>query len=427
MGETEHTGFILHGGVLYSKSQKELVSLPDAYLVCVDGFSRGVFPQIPSEFEGLPVTDVWDKVIIPGFTDLHVHAPQYQIRGLIGDRGIEEWLSNVVYPEEAKYADPTYAKRAYDIFVEDLYIGATTRAAVWAAMDMESTITLMDFLEDSGIVSCVGKVNMDRRGLMGMQESAESQLTLTRKWLDAVEDRYERTYPVLTPRSIAACSPQLLKGMGDLCREYGLPVQSHISETRKEMEEMHELCPGSSCYADFFRKSGLLGENGAAIMAHAVYSSDEEIRILKETGTLIAHCPGANAALSAGIAPVRKYLDLDMQVGLGSDVAAGASTSIFTAMKDALYTSRLRAYCYGEPSSPLTFEEVFYMATRGGGSFFGDVGTFEPGYEFDAVVIDDSNQDTMLDLGPRERIERLMYCADDRNVVSKYIRGAKIF
>jgi guanine deaminase len=75
---------------------------------------------------------------------------------------------------------------------------------------------------------------------------------------------------------------------------------------------------------------------------------------------------------------------------------------------------------------PLTVEEAFYLGTRGGGSFFGDVGSFEKGFEFDAVVIDDSKISTTNPLSVRERLSRIIYCSDDTCIRAKYIRGKKV-
>ena len=75
---------------------------------------------------------------------------------------------------------------------------------------------------------------------------------------------------------------------------------------------------------------------------------------------------------------------------------------------------------------PITLEEAFYMATLGGGSFFGKVGSFEKGYEFDAIVLDDENIRHQQPLTTRERLERLVYLSDERNITEKYVSGNRI-
>ena len=95
-------------------------------------------------------------------------------------------------------------------------------------------------------------------------------------------------------------------------------------------------------------------------------------------------------------------------------------------MAHAIQASKLRWRLQDESLKPLTVEEAFYMATIGGGSFFGKVGTFEKGYEFDAMILDDSNIRHPQEISTRDRLERLVYLSDDRNLVGKYVQGRKV-
>ena len=425
----EEDGFVLHGAVVYSEDSRTLKAYDDAYVVCVDGISQGVFTELPEKYRDLPVEDHWDKVIMPGMTDLHVHASQFQYRAMGMDMELIEWLNQVTFPEEQRYTDPEYAERAYDLFTEDLYVGPTTRALVFATSDVDATLCLMDMLEDTGLVTYVGKVNMDRNVPEYYVETTEESLEETRIWLDEVEATgYERTKPVITPRFTPSCTRELLKGLSELAVSCGAPVQSHLSENQKEIAWVKELEPDTSCYADSYEKAGILGVPGGCVMAHCVWSSEEELRLLKERGVFIAHCPESNINLSSGAAPISKYLDMGLSVGLGSDVAAGSTTSMFAAIRSAIGASKLRWRLFDKSVRPLTFPEAFYLATKGGGAFFGRVGSFEKGYEFDAVVIADESIPSMRDdLTAAVRAERIAYLADDRHVVGKYVAGRKLF
>ena len=421
-------GFILHGAVVWSKDRKRLNFFDDAYVICLDGICRGVYESIPEEYAGLPVEEFWDKLIIPGFTDLHTHAPQYQVRGLGMDNELLDWLDQLVFPEERKYAGKRYAERAYDLFVEDLYTGPTTRAVVFATKHVGATMLLMDMLEETGLVTYVGKVNMDRSVPDYYTETAEKSLAATARWLKKVEERdYECTYPIITPRFTVSCTRELMDGLGAIVKENGLPVQSHLSESLGEIEFVKELEPDSHFYGETYERSGLFGNCSKTVMAHCVWSGEEETRLMKKNGVFIAHCPSSNINLSSGVAPVSRYLDMGIRVGLGTDVSAGTSLSMFRVMESAIAASKMRWRLMDESCARLSFPEVFYMATMGGGEFFGKVGSFEPGYEFDAVVIDDSSLPSMKNLNAAERAERLIYLADDRNVVGKYIRGMKLY
>ena len=132
--------------------------------------------------------------------------------------------------------------------------------------------------------------------------------------------------------------------------------------------------------------------------------------------------------LTSGIAPIRKYLDLGMNIGLGTDVAGGHSDSVFRAITDAIQVSKMYFRMVDERYKPLVFSEAFYLATKGGGKFFGNVGSFEEGYEFDAVVMDDSVLPHPQSLNLAERIERAVYLGlDEKGIVSKYVKGKKLF
>lgn len=212
-----------------------------------------------------------------------------------------------------------------------------------------------------------------------------------------------------------------------------MPVQSHLSENQGEIEWVKQLRPDAAFYGDGYDKYDLFGDRNLdqekvrTVMAHCVWSTDDEVRRIKDNGVFIAHCPASNMNLSSGIAPIRKYLDLDMKVGLGSDVAGGQTESIFRAITDAIQVSKMYWRHVDEKAKPVTFEEAFYMATKGGGEFFGKVGSFETGYEFDALVLDDSALKSPNDLNIRQRIERAIYLSLDLNgIVAKYAAGRKI-
>ena len=162
------------------------------------------------------------------------------------------------------------------------------------------------------------------------------------------------------------------------------------------------------------------------IMAHCVHCPDDELNLIKQNNVTVAHCPQSNANLTSGIAPIKKMLDMGIYVGLGSDIAAGSSLSIFRAMSDAVQVSKLREAMTGEKNQILTLSEVFYLGTKGGGKFFGNVGSFEKGYEFDAVVLNDESFGDNSDFTLKERLERIIYLSDDRNIVAKYVAGNKV-
>lgn len=398
------------------------------YLVCEDGKVEGIYAALPEKFREIPVEDFGERLIIPGLTDLHVHAPQYSFRGMSMDLELLEWLETNTFPEESKYQDLEYAEKSYRIFTDHIRRSATTRVCAFATIHNEATLLLMDQLEEAGIAAMVGKVNMDRNSPDYLREaSAKEAAKATKAWLRAVAERhYRHVQPILTPRFIPSCSDELMELLHGIQKESGLPVQSHLSENQEEIAWVQRLCPWSKFYGDAYEHFGMFGGACRTIMAHCVHSGEEEIQRMKANGVFIAHCPESNTNLSSGIAPVRRYLEEQIPVGLGSDVAGGSTENMFVAMRHAIQDSKLRWRLTDQTLKPLTLEEVFYLATKGGGSFFGQVGSFEPGYELDAVVLDDARLEHPQPLSIRQRLERIVYLGDEREVLSKYAAGQRI-
>ncbi|MDU5559908.1 amidohydrolase family protein [Anaerococcus vaginalis] len=420
--------YALKGNIIYSKNQNEINCFENSYLICQDGKSMGVFEKLDEKYKDIEVIGFGEKIICPGLVDLHIHAPQYNFRGMGMDLELLDWLNTYTFPSEAKFKDEDYAKRSYQRFVDYLKYGPNTRHVIFASLHVKSTQILMDLMEESKMVSFVGKVNMDRNGGVDLEEKdADESEKATLDWLESIKGNYKNTYPILTPRFIPSCTDELLEKLRKIKDEYNLPIQSHLSENLGEIEWVKELVPKAKFYGDAYNIFDLFGKNNKTVMAHCVYSNDDEQDLIKENKVFIAHCPDSNTNLTSGIAPAGKYLREGQKIGLGSDVAGGTHASIFKAMADAIKVSKLRYRLVDEKIKPLSLEEAFYMATLGGGEFFGKVGSFEKGYEFDAIVIDDEKLLEEDKFNLKQRLERIVYLSKDEDIVSKFVRGNKIF
>ncbi len=418
--------YALKGNICYSHSKDNICIHENSYVICENGICGGIYSVLPDKYERIECIDYGDKLIIPGLVDLHVHAPQYAFRGLGMDLELLDWLEKNAFVEEQKYSDLDYARKAYRIFAEDLARSATTRACVFGTIHTEATLLLMEMLEKTGIKAYVGRVNMDRNCPDGLCETdAKKAAEDTERWIQRCRE-FKNIKPILTPRFIPACTDELMERLAMLQSKYGLAVQSHLSENKEEVLWVRELCPDAACYGDAYDRYGMFGKEYPAIMAHCVYSGREETELMRGRQLYAAHCPESNANLSSGIAPVRTFLDKGVKVGLGTDIAAGSGLSMFRTMGLAVQCSKLKWRIEDETLVPLKFSEVFYMATRGGGEFFGNVGSFEKGFEFDALVIDDGNMKTPRKLTVIERLERLVYLAEEQNIAAKFISGQKI-
>ena len=429
-----NNSFVIKGNFCQTKNPQELDLFEGAFAVCVDGLSKGIFNTLPEEYAQLPLYDCGDSLIFPGMVDLHVHAPQYAFRGMCMDLELMDWLNRYTFPEEEKYEDLEYAEKAYGMFVDALKNSATTRSCIFATRHRYATELLMKLMEQSGLVSYVGKVNMDREASKALTEdSAEISAYTTFGWINAVKNKFKNTKPILTPRFIPCCTDKLMEELREIQMAYGIPVQSHLSESKGEIDFVKFLRPENPFYGDSYNEYDLFGKNDdintdvKTVMAHCVWSTDEEVELMHKNGVFVAHCPASNMNLTSGIAPIRKYLDRGLNIGLGSDVAGGHSESIFRAITDAIQVSKMYFRMVNESYKPLVFSEAFYLATKGGGAFFGKVGSFEEGYEFDAVVMDDHILSHPQSLNLAERMERAVYLGlDEKKITAKFVAGRKI-
>ena len=418
--------FAVFGDICYSDSPDRLVCREDSYVVCENGKSAGVFSVLPEKYRGIEVVDFKGMLVTPGFIDLHMHAPQYAYRGMGMDLELLDWLNTMAFPEESKYADAEYSSAAYSIFVKDLVKSPTTRACIFATIHRKATTELMRRLSETGMICFVGKVNMDRNSPDYYRETTAGSIDSTVKWLEE-SSGFENIRPIITPRFIPSCSDDLMKELARIAEERKLPVQSHLSENMSEIEWVRRLVPESSGYADAYDRFGMLGQSGPSVMAHCIYLTDEETELLKKRGTFVAHSPQSNMNLSSGMAPVRKLLEAGVKCGLASDVAGGSSIDMFRAVTDAIQVSKLRWRIIDESFRALTFPESFYLATKGGGEFFGRAGSFEAGYEFDLIAIDDSSEAAPFELNTVQRLERVMYHGNSGFIRGKFAGGRRIF
>lgn len=415
---------ILKGNIIHTPDRSKLSCHPNSYLVAEDNQIAGIFRELPEKYADVPVSDYGDRLIIPGLCDMHVHAPQFVYRGLGLDLQLMDWLNKYAFPTEARFADENYARIYYKAFADEMAKSGTTRAVVFGTLHVPATEILMEELNERGVAAFVGKVNMDTLSPDYLCETAEQSLLDTERWIVETADRYPLVRPAITPRFIPTCSTEVLEGLGRLAEKYKVPVHSHISEDLGEMSVVRERYPDIPTDGEVYDRFGLLG--GRTVMAHFLYPTKEEMELVAGRGVTIVHCPQSHGNVAAGFSPLRKMLKAGVKVALGSDIAGGCSIGILRAMSDAIYMSKLQWLLSGKQDMFLSVAEAFYLGTMGGGQFFGKVGCFEPGYEFDAVVIDDASLNVPADrLTLEERVERVIHLGDDRNVIGRYVAGVK--
>lgn len=362
-----------------------------------------------------------DALLTPGFVDLHLHAPQLEMIGSYGGH-LLEWLERYTFPNEARFADPLHACRVAASFFEELYRHGTLTALVFSTTHTEATEAFFEEAERRRFRAILGKTLMDRNApdalLEPVDRAVESSRTLIRKW----HGRGRLGYAV-TPRFAPTSTPELLEAAADLKREFpDVWVHSHVSENLAEIRWVAELFPGSHGYLDVYDQAGLLGER--TILAHGVHLSDQELARVAATGTRLAHCPNSNLFLGSGLFPMQRVLDHRIQFGLGTDIGAGTTLSMFQVMADAYKVQQvlglvLRPY------------QLWDLATLAGARALGlerEIGSLEAGKAADFVVLDlratpllaarTSTAETVEEL-----LAALIFLGDDRAVAECRVEG----
>ena len=413
---------IYHGNIVYSESVKELKEIKSGYIIVDNGAVQGVYADLPNEFKDYKVIDFGDNIIIPAFNDLHVHAPQYPQRGIAMDVLLYDWLNKYTFPLEAKYKDEAFYKAVYSAFVNDLIKHGTMHAVVFATIHNPASDYLVSELEAKGIKAYVGKVNMDKDSPDYLKESTDESIKNTEEFIKKhINNKYAK--PILTPRFAPTCSFALLKKLGELADKYDIGCQTHIVESLWEKEEAKKCFDGCRCDMQIYQEAGLL-KHKPFIAAHFIYPSKEDIDLLKDSGGYAVTCPDATTNVIAGIIPAGNLIDTGINLAIGSDIAAGSYLGIYRQVASAVRLSKIKSL-YEQDNRTISFEEAFYMATLGSGDIFGKVGSFKPGYDFDALVIG-GLQDLFMELSPKELIERFCYSGDVSNIKYRYLRGKQI-
>ena len=412
---------ILRGHIIFTDQMDQFSVQEKSYLVACDGIIEGVYASLPSKYDHIDVIDYGDSLIIPGFYDLHNHAGQYLQCGTGMTKQLLEWLNDYTYKLEADLDDEAYASEVYKHFVGDLLKYGTLGACTFATTSTRGTARLYEAFKESGIRAYVGKVNMVANApkyiIEDLESSIQGNLELIKKYGDE-----EKVKPIITPRFAPTSTEDSMKALGGIAKDHKIPVQSHISENLDEIKWVESLYPWSENYASVYDKFGLYGQV-PTLMAHAVHLRPEEIEMSKKKNVTLVHCPDSNINVRSGIAPVKKYLNQGVKIGLGSDIAGGHKIQMNEAIVRAIQSSKHLSLT--QPGAQLSLSEAFYMATAQGGAFFGKMGKLKSGYALDALVIDDhklyKQRYSILD-----RLEKFIYIGDDRWIAGRYVGGAEL-
>ncbi|WP_297912273.1 guanine deaminase [Thiomonas sp.] len=367
-------------------------------------------------------------LLLPGFIDLHVHAPQIDVMGSWGE-GLLRWLEDFTYPAEARWADPGHAARSARRFVRQLLAHGTTCAMVFPTVHRHGVDAVFEAAREQGMCLVTGKVLMDRNVPECLRDDvAQAErdcLSLIETWHGRDRLRY-----ALTPRFAPSCSDEQLRMCARLLRlqhpDGGAPyLQTHVAENRDEVRWVRELVPRSRSYLDVYEQFGLLGRR--SVLAHGIWLDDVDRALLAERGGTVAFSPSSNLYLGSGLFDWARADAAGMRVAVASDVGAGTSLCQLRSAADACKVQALQGM-------RLSAWHALYAVTRGAAAALElepELGHFQPGAWADVVAwrwAANELQEHRLGLarGLHERLYAWMHLADERNVAAVYVAGRRI-
>lgn len=440
---------MFQGTAFTSHTPKELQILKD-HLFCIN--EDGIIERVVA-----PGEDGYDDILtahrvhrlspgqylLPGFIDLHVHAPQWAQAGGALDIPLYDWLHTYTFPLESRFADIDFAAAIYNDMVGTLLANGTTTALYFATIHKDASLLLAEICAKKGQRGLVGKVVMDDPDQNPDDYRDQDTLTAlkdTEQFILAVKQLApsvkQGVYPVVTPRFIPSCTDGALKGLGELAAKHDVHIQSHCSESDWAHGHVKERFGKHDAFAlhDF----GLLGDK--SVMAHCNFLSEEDAALFAKTGTAISHCPISNAYFANSVIPIARWMDKGVEIGLGSDISGGFSPSLFDNARQAVISSRmledgvnteLAADKRGVPKSRLTIDEAFYLATAGGGESLSlPIGRLAEGYAWDVQIIDTVTPSAKLPIYGDEPLhdifQKIMYLSRPENIREVWVQGDKV-
>ena len=440
------------GNAVHAPMRGQVEYLPDALIVVnADGTILSVHRSGSNDWDtlaashraaGTLVTVPPGHYLLPGFVDLHVHAPQWPQLGLALDLPLEEWLQKCTFPLEARFSDLAFAHAAYESMVDALLANGTTTALYFASIHLAATQLLADICLKRSQRALIGRVAMDNPDQCpdfyrdASAQAAEADTREFIRYVRSMRGNEGLILPVITPRFIPSCTDDLLSRLGSLVRETGCHVQTHCSESDWAHAFVLERYGVTDTAA--LERFGLLTRR--TVLAHGNFIGDADVATIVAQGAGIAHCPLSNVYFSDAVFPLRRMLDRGVHVGLGTDISGGASPSILENARHAVIASRslesgvdptLSRTERRSPDSRIDAPTAFWLATAGGGIALDlKVGLFREGYQFDAVVIDPTTRSSNLRLKdgatPDEVLQKIVYHGARANILETWVANRRV-
>ncbi|MEK7232683.1 MAG: 8-oxoguanine deaminase [Elusimicrobiota bacterium] len=366
------------------------------------------------ESEGARVLDARGCVVIPGMVNTHHHLCQTLTRATPAaqDDKLFDWL--VYHYRVWRHLTPEYAALGAQIGLGELLLTGCTTSTDHTYLYPRGLTGLVDAQIEAarslGIRFCPTRGSMSigaSRGGLPPDDCTESEEDILRDGERLIKEHHDKGPYAMTQIGLAPCAPfsvstNLMKETAAQAKRWGVRIHTHLCETLDEEAyclEKYKLRP-----IDFLESLGWINDN--VWLAHMVHVNDDETRRLAKAKVGIAHCPSSNLRLGSGVAPVRKYLDAGIAVGLAVDGSASNDTSDMLAeARQAMLVHRVKS---GVSSMPA--RQALRMATRGGAVVVGrdDIGQIAAGKAADLAIFDVNRLDYAGSAG--DPVASLLFC-----------------
>ena len=318
------------------------------------------------------------SVLMPGLVNTHTHAAMSLMRGIADDRPLMEWLQKYIFPAEAKNVSPSFVRDGTNLAMAEMIRSGTT------------TFADMYYFEDD-VARAVDKAGM--RAVLGEtwidfpvpdNKTHDQATAYTKKFLEAWKGN-RRVTAAIAPHAPYTCSATTYQDARALADAYGAPLLTHLSETQDEQKTIQAKYGNTP--TRWLDKIGFLGPR--LVVAHGVWLSDDDMKLLAERRVALSHNPESNMKLGSGIAPIAKTAAAGVVVGLGTDGPAGSNNDfdMFEAMD---FAGKL-AKVAGLDPTVLPARDLVRMATLGGARCLGlekRIGSIEVGKDADLIAVD---------------------------------------
>src|SRR5882724_3633752 len=365
--------------------------------------------ELERQYAAAQIIDARNRLIIPGLINGHTHIPMTLFRGLADDLDLQEWLTKYIFPAEAKNVTEEFVRAGTRLGLAEMIRGGTT------------TYCDMYYFEDA-IADETAKAGV--RGILGEtiidfpvadnKTNAEAMAYVERfvqKWKG-----HELIVAAIAPHAPYTVSEEHLKAVRAFSESTGAPIVTHISETKREVDDSVKTKGASPI--DYLSRIGFLSNK--VIAAHVVWPSDEELDLLKKAGVGVIHNPQSNMKLASGVAPVPQMLKRGLLVGLGTDGAA--SNNDLNMWEEMDTAAKLHKVFSGDPKV-LSAEEAFELATIRGAQALhmeNEIGSIEKGKRADLVIVE---RDSLNQIPLYNVYSDLVYATKASDVETVIING----